>query len=89
MNCPDLCVSYLTQVAQQPRVCMRLAEAGQPVCVPGMSHQQLHRPNYNYSNQSSTYQMQDLTEASQAENLRENTFKERHAGAEKLDISRG
>lgn len=62
---------------------MWLAEAGQPVCVPGVSHQQPHCPTDNHSSQSSTDHKQHLAEARPAEDLREDTLEDRHAGAER------
>lgn len=62
---------------------MWLAEAGQPVCVPGVSHQQLHRPSCDHSSESFTDHEQDLTEARPAEDLGEDTLEERHPGAER------
>lgn len=80
-----VCVSYLAQVAKKPGVCMWLAEAGQPVCEPGVSRQQLRRPHCDHSSQSCTDHNQDLTE-----DLREDTLEERHPGTEReRRVSRG
>lgn len=75
---PQVCVSYLAQVAQQPGVGMWLAEAGQPVREPGVSRQQPRRPNRNQGSQSCSEHNQDPTEARPAEDGPE----ERHPGTE-------
>lgn len=61
---------------------MRFAEAGQPVCVPGVSHQQLRRPDCDHSAESCSDHIQDLREAHPAEDKREGTLEERHPGGE-------
>lgn len=61
---------------------MWLPEAGQPVCVPGVSCQQPQHPDCNHSSQSCTGHKQDLTEARPAEDMRDDTPEERHPGTE-------
>lgn len=67
---------------------MWLAEAGQPVYVPGVSHQQPPSPNCNHSSQYCSHHTQDLAEARPAEDLREDTPEERHPGTERESIQR-
>lgn len=69
-------------MAYQPRVCLWLAEAGQPVSVPGMARQQLHRPNNNDCNNSTTDHVQDVTEAQPAEDLGEDSLEDSHPGTQ-------
>lgn len=83
-----VCGSYLAQVSNQPVVCMRLAEARQPVCVPGVTHQQPHRPRCDHSSQPCADHAQDLTDAGPAEDPTEDTLEERHPGTERV-ASRG
>lgn len=73
-----VCVSYLAQVTNQPGVCRWFSEAGQPVCVPGVSHQQPGCPSCNHNSESCADHKQDLTEAGPAEDPREDALEERH-----------
>lgn len=74
---------YLSQVTQQPGLCGRFAEAGQPVHVPGVSHQEPRRPGSNHCTEPCSEQQEDLAEASRAEEEINYALQRKHGSGDK------